>query len=187
MISICLSDSTSELTGILSLQQDNLAQNITVDDKATQGFVTVRHSFDDIMKLHTIEPHVIAKESDKVVAYVLAMTQASRNDIPVLVPMFEQFNKVPYKGKLISEYNYIVIGQTCISKDHRGKGLFDLCYQKYADTFSGKYDFAITEISTSNFRSLKAHQRMGFEVIHRFEDEVEEWNIVLWDWKLPTS
>lgn len=171
-----------DLVGILDLQRENLLQNISEEEKNEQGFVRVEHNLELLSKLNSIEQHLIAKEGDQVVAYVLAMTKASRADVPMLVPMFEQFDKIQFKNRPIKDYNYITVGQVCIGKTHRGQGLFSQCYQAYKSFFASKYDFAITEISLSNLRSLKAHQKMGFETIHQFKDEFETWAIVLWDW-----
>tara|TARA_R110002020_G_scaffold419994_2_gene629142 strand:+ start:371 stop:979 length:609 start_codon:yes stop_codon:yes gene_type:complete len=183
MLTLTQSKSSRDLQGIIDLQRANLSTLITADEKEAQGFVFVQHSLNDLQKLQNIEPHVIAMDGDYVAAYILAMTKNSKADIPQLIPMFQQFDKIAYGGKNVSEYNYITVGQICIGKSYRGEGLFDKCYQKYRQVFESNYEFAITEISTSNHRSMRAHQRVGFEVIHTFHDGVEEWNIVLWDWQ----
>ncbi|MDR7127745.1 hypothetical protein J2X69_000073 [Algoriphagus sp. 4150] len=183
MITLTQSKSTADLQGIIDLQKANLSTQISVDEKESQGFVFVRHSLEDLGKLNAIEAHVIALDGNHIAAYILAMTKASKADIPQLVPMFRQFDKIEYMGKKVSGYNYIAVGQVCVGKTYRGEGLFDKCYAKYKEAFEGKYDFAITEISTSNLRSIRAHRRIGFDVIHTFHDGVEEWNIVIWDWR----
>jgi RimJ/RimL family protein N-acetyltransferase len=48
----------------------------------------------------------------------------------------------------------------------------------------GKYDMAVTDIVSTNLRSRKAHQRIGFRELKSFVDEAEtEWVIVVWDWR----
>ncbi|WP_192349276.1 GNAT family N-acetyltransferase [Algoriphagus sp. Y33] len=182
MITLTQSKSKADLQGIIDLQKANLSTQISIDEKESQGFVFVRHSLEDLAKLNAIEAHIIARDGNYIAAYILAMTKASKADIPQLVPMFYQFDEIEYMGKKVSGYNYIAVGQVCIGKSYRGGGLFDKCYEKYKEVFEEKYDFAITEISTSNLRSIRAHLRIGFEVIHTFHDNVEEWNIVIWDW-----
>lgn len=182
MLKICQAESQKDLQGILDLQQENLLQNITEAEKIEQGFVRVQHDLTLLEMLNNIEPHIIAKDGEEIAAYFLAMTKKSRNDVPMLVPMFEQFDELTFKGKSVSNYNYMAVGQVCIGKKYRGAGLFSKCYEAYRDVFKETYDFAITEISISNARSLKAHQKVGFEVIHTFKDEYETWAIVIWDW-----
>jgi hypothetical protein len=184
MIVYTTSKTDKELSEILDLQKNNLPQNLSESEIKSQGFVTVCHSFEDLKKLNTYEQHLIMKNENKVIGYLLAMTKNSKNDIPVLIPMFEAFDKIHFKKKLISEYNYIVVGQVCIDKNYRGQGLLDNSYAAYKNFFKEKYDFAITEIAITNTRSINAHKRIGFFEIHRFIDAGgTEWSIVLWDWK----
>ncbi len=173
-----------DLQQILDLQKRNLPQALSQEEIEREGFVTVNHRFEDLKKMNSYEQSVIAKEDDKVIAYLLAMTEKSKYDIPILIPMFEVFNQVVYKGRKISEYNYLVVGQVCVAKEFRGKRILDECYQAYKERFQTKYDFAITEISQKNQRSMKAHLRIGFETIYQYRDlNSIDWNIVLWDWR----
>src|SRR5689334_2609236 len=77
------------LHGILDLQRRNLPGHVDEAEARSQGFVTVRHSIGDLQQMNAIERHVIAVDGNSVVAYLLAMTPASRNNVPVLIPMFE--------------------------------------------------------------------------------------------------
>ncbi|MEP6926071.1 MAG: GNAT family N-acetyltransferase [Ginsengibacter sp.] len=173
-----------EILQIIELQKRNLPQNLTNEQINTQGFVTVIHSFDTLKKMNIMEQSIIAKDNDRVIGYLLAMTSKSRNDIPVLVPMFNAFDNVMYNNKKISTYKYIVVGQVCIAEDYRGKGILDDCYNEYRNHFKNKYDFAITEIDMNNKRSINAHSRIGFNPVHNyFDPENVEWSVVLWDWK----
>jgi GNAT superfamily N-acetyltransferase len=183
MITYTTSKTKEELEQILALQQQNLAVGLTAGEIAAQGFVTVSHSFDDLYKMNELEAHVIAKDNDRVIAYLLAMTVRSRFDIPILLPMFEMFEEVTYQHKKIADYNYMVVGQVCVAAGYRGQGIFDACYAAYKNYFKDRYDFAITEIATRNQRSLNAHKRVGFKTIHQYTaPDGEEWNIVVWDW-----
>lgn len=187
MILFKSAETPEELEGILSLQSFNLFQNISESEKETQGFVTVHHSLDQLASMNSIARHLIAKDREKVVGYILAMTKASKTLIPVLVPMFDQFDRLLYREKPVSDYNYLVIGQICVDKNYRGQGIFDRMYAAYRELFSDRFDFAITEIAVSNVRSIKAHQRVGFEVIHEFSDSTQDWAIVALDWKKHKS
>jgi GNAT superfamily N-acetyltransferase len=184
MIVFTTAHGRSDLEGILALQKSNLARNLSAEEIQHQGFVTVDHSYDQLKKLNDNERHVIAKEGDRVVGYVLAMTSQSKFDIPIIIPMFEAFDGIVYRGRKVTQYNYIVVGQVCIDKEYRGRGIFDECYSAYKTHYSGKYDFAITEIARTNQRSLNAHKRIGFKEVHSyFSQDNSEWIIVLWDWK----
>lgn len=184
MIEYTTASTEKDLHGILKLQQANLVLNLSETEIQSQGFVTVVHSFESLKKMNDFEQHVIVKDNDEVVAYVLAMTEKSKADIPILIPMFEMFGKTLFNGKLISSYKYIVVGQVCVGKGYRGQGVFDKMYNFYREHFKTKYEFAITEIAVTNQRSINAHKRIGFTEAHRYTgpDNVE-WSIVLWHWR----
>ena len=75
------------------------------------------------------------------------------------------------------------MGQVCIAKEHRGKGVFEMLYHHHRSVFQLKFDLLITEVSTSNFRSIQAHKKIGFETIDTYRDSLDEWNVVVWNWK----
>ena len=184
MIEFTTAKTVRDIEQILELQQNNLPQNLTKEEIASQGFVTVHHSFGILQKMNSIEQSIIAKENGTVVSYLLAMTKESMNDVPVLIPMFRVFDNVTFKNKKIAAYNYIVVGQVCVAAGYRGKGILDNCYLAYKNHFKKEYDFAITEIHNTNLRSLKAHARIGFENIHSYTDpKGDQWEVVIWDWK----
>jgi GNAT superfamily N-acetyltransferase len=177
----------TDLAGILRLQKANLRPGLSAEEIQSQGFVTVDHTEEQMAMLNAIEPHIIAKVEDEVVAYLLAMTSASKKDISVLEPLFELFDGIQYRGKSIADYPYLVVGQVCVSKAYRGQGVLDQCYAAYREFYDQKYAFAITEIALDNPRSLNAHRRVGFEVIHTYTDPKSgvEWAVVVWDWQNP--
>jgi GNAT superfamily N-acetyltransferase len=183
MVTCTTANSKTDLNGILSLQKANLVRGLSPEEIQSQGFVTVDHTYDQLKRLNDFEKHIIAKDADKVVGYVLAMTQKSKHDIPILVPMFEAFDKIVFNGKRVSDWNYIIIGQVCVDKDYRGRGIFDQCYAAYKKFYQDKYDFAITEIATTNTRSLQAHKRIGFKEINSYlAPDKTDWVVVAWDW-----
>ncbi len=182
MLTIQTANSIADLEGILSLQRENLAAQLSDPERSSQGFVTVQHLISDLRAFAALAPQVIAKEGEKVCGYLLAMHKSLRNTVPVLIPMFEQFDRIQFHGRTISDFNYLTVGQVCVKKEYREKGILDEMYNRYRTLFCEHYDFAITEIAASNIRSLKAHARVGFQVVHSFRDAYEEWNIVVWDW-----
>jgi len=172
-----------ELAGILKLQKQNLVPALTEEEIRSQGFVTVSHSFDSLRQLNDIESHIIAKDDDRVIAYLLAMTKESRFLVPVLQPMFDLFRTIFFAGKAVVDFHYLVVGQVCVDKAYRSKGILDQCYTFYKERFQKRYDFAITEIAAHNLRSLAAHKRIGFQEVHRhLAPDGVEWVVVLWDW-----
>jgi hypothetical protein len=176
--------SDDDIRQILRLQAANLPKNISADTLATQGFVTVEHDFDTLQRMNAAEPSVIMKDGGTLAGYALSMTRSFGTAIPVLLPMFDLFKKMEYKGRRLEDYAYIVVGQVCVADGYRGRGLFDQLYQAYRATLSGRYDLAVTEIAQRNLRSIAAHRRTGFDTAHQYQaPDGEWWDVVVWDWR----
>ena len=75
------------------------------------------------------------------------------------------------------------MGQICIDKAYRGKKIFDLLYEGHKEYFMNQYDLLVAEVSTSNYRTLKAHKRIGFKTIYTYRDAIDEWDVVVWAWR----
>lgn len=173
-----------EIQQILDLQQLNLPKNISKEEALEQGFVTVEHDFPLLKKMNDLAPSIIAKDGEKVIGYCLAMLVELKNDVPILVPMFEMIEKIDYQGKKLSDFPYIAMGQVCVDKNYRGLGVFDGMYQAMKYYFDNQYDRVITEVALRNTRSMKAHQRVGFRNVYGYTaPDGENWAIVVWDWK----
>jgi ribosomal protein S18 acetylase RimI-like enzyme len=183
MLETTVVTNTNELDQILTLQQKNLKQHIDASEKQQQGFVTVHHTKDVLQQMHNMAPSIIAKDNDKVVGYALTMLNDCRQLIPILEPMYANFENLQWKNKPLFDYRFYVMGQVCIDKEYRGMGLFDQLYQQHRDIYQHQYDFMVTEVSVSNPRSLRAHLRVGFEVINIYHDAEDEWNVIVWDWR----
>ncbi|MDI9356145.1 MAG: GNAT family N-acetyltransferase [Chitinophagaceae bacterium] len=170
-----------EIHSVLQLQSQNLKKNVDAQTIKTEGFVTVEHSFDILKAMMNSAHQIIAKDDNEVIGYALVMLPLFENFIPVLKPMFQIINTLSYKDKPVNTYKYYAIGQICVDKNYRGTGVFENMYKKHKEMYNALFDFCITEISLKNIRSLKAHEKIGFQTIHRFTDATDDWNIVLWD------
>lgn len=178
----CTTD--AEILGILNLQKENHYSSLSKEEMNSEGFLTCTHSLELLNELNTVAPHVIATSNNKVVAYLLTMTAIANGKMPILNPMFEEFESLLYKDQTIAAYNYLIVGQVCVAKSSRGQGVLRSCYELYRNLYRSKYDFAITEIDSRNKRSLNAHFSVGFQEIHRYyTTEGKEWSVVILDWK----
>ncbi|RYU95667.1 GNAT family N-acetyltransferase [Emticicia agri] len=177
--------SEADVRGILALQQKNLKKNLTPEQIESQGFVTVEHDPAVLQAMNHAQPSVIAKDGDTVVGYCLAMLPEFRNDVPEIRSLFDTIDLIEFEGRPLKEFNYVVMGQVCVGEGYRSIGLFDKMYQQLRAELSDKYEMCITDISSKNVRSQKAHARIGFQNIKDFDDAQlnEIWRVVLWDWR----
>lgn len=170
-----------DLRQILDLQYLNHKSHVSEEIRREQGFLTVRHSWEQIALLQHTTPQIIAKDGDQVAAYALAMLPSLGESIPDLQPMFALFAQIPWQEKTLADSTYYVMGQICVGEAYRGQGTFDSLYQKHRELYSPDFDLLITEVSTNNTRSMRAHERVGFRTIHTHRDHVDEWNVLVWE------
>lgn len=177
--------SQRDLTLILKLQEANLPRSISVAESRDQGFVSVEHDIETLSMMNDPHPHIIAVDDDILAGYCLVMLQDMREHIDLLKPMFEIIDKQSISGQSLGNLRYFVMGQVCVHKAYRGQGVFYKMYDHMRELMAGSFDMVITEISTHNSRSLRAHQNQGFKTLHKFIDPVtaHPWEIVYWDWR----
>jgi L-amino acid N-acyltransferase YncA len=171
----------ADLPKILALQKENLEQSVDAAEAREQGFVTVVHTLEKLKQMHALAPSIVAGEGDELLGYAITMPVATRALIPVLDPMFAQIEKLPsLQGR-----RWYVMGQICVAKRARGQGVFTAMYDEHARRYADQFDLIVTEIADRNTRSLRAHQRQGFEVIHRYSDATDDWSVVAWNFARP--
>lgn len=163
------------LPAILRLQRENLPEALSPEEKAQQGFVSVRHTLELLQQMHALAPSLVAVSDGELAGYALTMPVECRRLVPMLDPMFASFERA-LAGK-----RFYVMGQVCVAKPFRGQGVFDALYRGHAREYGAKYDCIATEIALGNTRSIRAHQRIGFVEVARQRDFAGEWSLVAWD------
>lgn len=169
-----IAKTNKELTQILALQQANHYQNLTEEEKKEEGFVTVAHDFDILKAMNDVCAHTIAKYGDEVIGYALSMHPTFGDKIEVLEPLFDLLRH----EDLLESKNFIVMGQVCVSKNHRKKGVFRGLYEAMKKHVTPEFDIIVTDINAKNTRSLQAHLAVGFTTISRFSTDGQDWIVV---------
>jgi len=176
MAQITVAKTSEDLNGILKLQTANL--RITgVNQEA--GYVTATHDRTLLLKMNTPYAHSILKEKEQVVGYALVMLPEMRNEIEVLIPMFDLIDTCEYGGEIVNRFKYFVMGQICIASSHRAQGYFSKLYDHLISRLKISYDYIITEVDDNNKRSLGAHLHYGFEVLMEYESNGIEWVLLI--------
>src|ERR1700694_442102 len=147
-----------ELLQILELQQQNLARNLMPGEIASQGFVTVEHSLDVLRRMHALAPSIVARDGEALAGYALVIPVECRSFVPILDPMFQRLEALRVE-------RFYAMGQVCVGKAWRGRGVFDLLYKAHREHLRGAYECVVTEVATRNTRSMRAHERVGFTVL----------------------
>ncbi len=182
-MTITTTQSDDDLLQILALQQRNQTNNIDAQVQQSQGFVTFVYDMAQMRTMAAAAPQIIAKNGDRVVGYALTTVPAVGQDIALFKPMFDLMGSLKWHNEPISSQRYYAMGQICVAEDYRGQGVFDALYAKHKELLSGQFDLCVTEIAVRNTRSIRAHERVGFQTIHTYRDDSDLWNVVIWDFR----
>lgn len=173
-----------EVIAIKALQNLNLRVNISQEEAASEGFLTASYTMEYLEAMNADAPSVIAKAGDEVVGYAMVTTKALRDGHELMADLFNTIDRTQYKASRLGEIDYVVVGQLCVAKAFRGMGLVQLMYNHFRDCYAGLFSYLVTDVAQANARSLKAHQKTGFQVIDTLTYGGIGWDIVLWDWRV---
>ena len=70
--------------------------------------------------MNELTPAIIAKQSNRVIGYVLATDRSLLSEHPLLRDLSSQINKINFRNKTIEDFNYLVVGQLCAAKNLEG-------------------------------------------------------------------
>ena len=174
--------SNEELQQISALNQLNLKKNISEKETGAEGFVSWEYDLTLLKVLHHFSPSIIAKENDKVIGYALVAPKTAAAVHPELAALLNKIDTLVYNNQPLAAYNYYIMGQVCIDKDYRGQGIFAALFALHKKLYQPQFDFVATTIATQNIRSIRAHERVGFKIIHEITDRMGNWLLVVWDW-----
>src|SRR5260370_38979966 len=111
-------------------------------------------------------PSIIAREGERLAGYALVMAFECRSFLPILEPMFVRLDRLR-----IQQQRFYVMGQICVARPWRGRGIFDLLYRSHRYHLRTRYVFSVTEGSPRNTRSMRAHQRSRLPENSHYRDE----------------
>jgi GNAT superfamily N-acetyltransferase len=174
--------STDEhLRQILALQGRYHLRATPAEAQAAEGFVYAEHTLPLLRRMAAVSPQAIALSQDQVVGYCLSLPTTMSSEVPALVPMFEQLERFRYRGQPLSARRFFVGGQVCVDREHRGQRLLQRLYEHLRLLLASSHELCVTEISSRNVVSLRAHEKMGFERIASYDGGAETWIVVAWD------
>jgi hypothetical protein len=167
-MAVGLAANDADFEGILALQRENLKPALTPAEATEQGFVTLVHTLDMLRGMHALASSIVAKSGDTIVGYALTMLCEARSLVPALEPMFEEIERVTWRGSPLTKRRFYVLGQICLARSVRSTGLFGALYAEHDARYADRFDCLVTIISPLNARSLRAHAKVGFETVSRY-------------------
>ena len=148
-MNVRLHHTTEDLRQILHLQKQNHKDFIPKDQAQKEGYVTVLHDLRSLSEICGDDGHVIATDAQgKVIGYALTMHSTYADKIPVLYELMEQLRII------IGQNRFLIMGQLCVAKAWRGKGvvgtMYDHMRESFKDQYAGIYTDAINQCTAWN-------------------------------------
>lgn len=151
----------------------------------SQGFVTWAYPVDLLEKMAAFAPSVICTEGSTLAGYALTAPLDCAVVHPELAQLLEKMKVVNYRDQPLSAYRHYIMGQLCVAEPYRGQGIVEKMYQFHRQQFYPQFEMMVLTISTANTRSVRVHERIGFQEVHHFEDHHGAWKAYVWDWRQP--
>ena len=182
MLTTKLATTDQEIQQIADLSNANRSDNITAEEKTTEGFVSWVYTPEILHTINAIAPSVIVMDEDILAGYAITLTGECIDAYPSAAPTYTHAAPLHFKGRALGEQRFYLMGQICVAKAWRGQGIVGALYNGHRQYYGPQFDALVTEISMANPRSLKAHQKVGFETIDRHFENGHDWAVVAWDW-----
>lgn len=184
MLRVAQCATADELAQVLALNRANHRSVLSDDEKRIHGFLSLLYTEAMLADLQRFLPTIVVKDGDVVAGYAHALPPQDAAKIHVhLKAMADQVDPILLDGRPLSAHRYYLMAGICVHAAYRGKGVFQMLYDGHRRFYGDRYELLVTDIAVSNARSIRAHERTGFKPIHRYRDEQDEWQVVVWDWR----
>lgn len=168
---------------IFELQNKNVVTSLSESD-LKDGFLSGAFSLDNLQAVNESICIMACFSGLNLCGYHIASTPEFNKSSPLLTQMMQQLNKIIYKGKIISEYDYFIAGPTCIAKEYRGQGIYPQLIESLFDFLKNTLNQSRLRISFAselNLRSLNAQKKIGCKIIGEFYFNSNKFMILCFD------
>ncbi|MEP1096357.1 MAG: GNAT family acetyltransferase [Cyclobacteriaceae bacterium] len=157
----------SDISGILALQKLYLHRSLSPEERKS-GFVTTPFSREQIQNRVENNGLFVTEEGGQIIAYVFAGKWEFFEQWPIFPYMTSRFSNLKFQDFDISTASTFQYGPVCVDLAYRGKKVFNAVFEEMRLEWRKKFPLSITFINSVNEVSVKAHAKLGWEVIDRF-------------------
>ena len=175
---------TSDILGILDLQELYLVSNLSEEEKVA-GFVTTPFTIPLLEYVISQNGIFIAKLNDKIIGYAFAASWDFFSQYPIFEYMISLFPRYKFRDFELSTTNSFQYGPVCIHKNYRGQGLIKILFEFMRIHTLKKYSLSVTFINKINIPSTKAHvEKLKWTIIDEFSFNNNEYIVLAYDMKI---
>ncbi len=175
---ICRKATTKDLAGVVALQNLNLVSNLSEDQKK-DGFLSGAFSEEQFAEMNQDVGILVSVDDDKVAGFICVGSVEFNLPYPLPKAMIEEFSRIQFDRKSLSTYECVIAGPVCVAREKRGTGLFDFMYGQVYKILPAHINMITTLVSKSNPRSLKAHEKVGMQIVGDFHYQGRDFVIMV--------
>ncbi|HDU8703240.1 TPA: GNAT family N-acetyltransferase [Proteus mirabilis] len=150
----------ADIKAVTSLLQEN--------SQSQQGGLYGDYPHDKVEAMYQSSTNaIVATDQEQIIAVVFSFPVSSFSLPPIAQEINRRFPSLTY-------HNWFY-GPICIDKSYRGKSLLTELYQ-YIGALQGGRPIAF--INSENIRSLKAHQKLGMNIVENFQFQGKAWWVI---------
>lgn len=173
----CRKATNQDMSGVVALQDANLVSNLSSAEQK-DGFLSGAFTAEQFSEMNDDVGILIALDGDVVVGFICIGSVEFNIAYPLPAAMIEAFSNLYYDGRRVDSYVCVIAGPVCIAKEKRGTGLFEIMYNQVSSILPAHVQLITTLVSKSNPRSLRAHEKVGMQVLGDFNYNAREFVIM---------
>lgn len=143
----------------------------TINDKdRPDGFVTTLFTEKQFKELIEKENGLaLACDGDEIIGYAMAGSWEYWSAWPLFQHMIKDLPSTEYMGEVLTTENSYQYGPIAIHTDYRGSDVFPDLFDFSRTQMMERYPILITFVNQINPRSVRAHEKLGLDLIKEFE------------------
>lgn len=158
-----------DIPAVSRLQERYHVDTISEEDRP-DGFVTTLFTYEQFKELIERENGLaLACDGDKVIGYAMAGSWEYWSAWPLFQYMIKDLPSTEYLGQPLSVENSYQYGPIAIHSDYRGSNVFPNLFEFSRIQMKERYPIMVTFVNQINPRSVRAHEKLGLDLIKEFE------------------
>ncbi len=132
------------------------------ENKKEDGFLAYNPTEEELYKIVSELGVVVDKKGKEIKGYLMMLTPELAQKTEFFGELLGKLDDFLYKNKKLSQYNFCILAQIAISKEHRNSGTFKNLHSFTNFIVRQKgYEIGIGEIDDRNRRSLLVHTKLA--------------------------
>lgn len=175
-----------DIPSIEKLQKRYHIDTISDEDRA-DGYVTTLFTPEQFRSLIENESGLsVAVDDEEIVGYAMAASWKYWSAWPLFQTMIADLPHLFFLGETLSTDNSFQYGPICVDRAYRSSSVFPNLFEFSRRTMQRRYPILVTFINQANPRSLRAHEKLGLEILAPFAFNQNQYFTLAYDMQKKT-